>query len=699
MKTNRLDEIQIFYEISIAIGEGSDLSEILRNGLMTILRKLNCSAGGIILNSAPSPQLACCVPRSIDTIDAFQKALEIVDSTTPADRQQPIVDSCGTDSYHLLPLGGEGLLILIRNDRPLSRRILYGLLPIAKKFALAIQNCHQRKKLEETVAALKKTERELQSYQDELEEKVKVRTKELENESRKHLMTANSLRQSEARHRLFLEALPDPVVAYDHAGQVLYQNSAFDRVFGWEQSEHTLAAKTFVPYSCQSQTAAMIRQLLNGEQLDSQETTRLTKNNKAVRVALSAMQQDKGTGKNTPLVLVYRDITRQRQLENELRHAQKMQAMDTLAGGIAHDFNNLLQVISGNTQLLMMRQTTEGREHNLLSGINHASRKAANLVKQLLTASHKTSSSQEIIDLNVEIGSTVKLLHRTLPKMISIETELSEDLPLIMGDHAQIEQVVLNLANNAQAAMAGRGCLEIRTKTVHLDAIYCQANVGILPGEYVLLEMSDNGCGIDARTKEHIFEPFFTTKDVGEGTGLGLSMVYKIVKTHNGHIQCYSEPGKGTTFRILLPSTTQRKEQQKLIKEEITQLPNGTGCVLVVDDEELVASMAQEMLVEYGYRVLHARSGEEALMTCSEMQEKIDMVLLDLGMPGIGGEYCLKELVEQYPKSKVLVASGYTTKEQKETVLKLGAMDFIGKPYELRSLITKVNNILSPPQR
>lgn len=700
MSSSRAEQMQIFYEIAMAVGEGEDLRQVSRTGLQAILRKLNCSAGGIHLASEQQLQAGYTIPRSIASIAAYQAALQEVPLPVGGARYTEFLERlprvgqvANGDSFHLLRLGDEGLLVIIRSA-PLDRRLLHNLLPIVSKFALAIGYCLQRQRLTTMVKSLQSAEEELRSYQEQLEEKVAARTCELEQEMIERRKTEASLRRSEQRHRLFLETLPDPVVVYDAFGVVIFQNKAFSQSFGWKQGEHQLNSASFVPPDSREKTESLLQQLLKGQPLAEYETTRITKDGRTLQVAISAMPVKSPDGSRLPLVIVYRDVTEQRQLEHQLLHGQKMQAMGTLAGGIAHDFNNLLQAIQGYVQLLLFRQQKGTKEHKYLDAVDRATKRAAALVRQLLMASRKVESQLVPVDLNREILQVVKLLRHTLPKMIKIETRLSAEPLIINADSGQIEQVLLNLASNAQAAMPEGGTLEIATRLVVVDQIFCRSHAEIIPGDYALLEVSDNGCGMERSTLEHIFDPFFTTKGVGEGTGLGLSTAYGIIKNHQGHINCYSEPGQGTTFKVHLPQLSSMSQLPAIKPPAQPDLPGGNELILIADDESDVAVIARQMLEETGYRVEQVKSGEEALERYFSPERRVDLVLLDLGMPGMGGERCLKLLRERDPGARVLVASGYATREQEEKVLQLGARSFVAKPYELGILLGKVRAVL-----
>lgn len=389
-----------------------------------------------------------------------------------------------------------------------------------------------------------------------------------------------------------------------------------------------------------------------------------------------------------------KQIEEKEKLETQLLQAQKMEAVGTLAGGIAHDFNNMLQAISGYVQLLLMKKEIKDTNRLYLNQIDKSSLKAAELTKQLLIFSRKVESKLRAVDLNQEIKGVHKLFQRTISKMIDIELHLAENLKLINADPVQLEQIVMNLGLNARDAMPDGGKLTFETKNVVLDQAYCRTHLDIVPGEYVELKISDTGHGMDKEILEHIFEPFYTTKETGKGTGLGLAIVYGLVESHGGHIMCYSEPGQGTIFNIHFPAISMGEAGQEQEPEEEAVIRGGHETVLIVDDEEAIRDQGREMLNKYGYTAITAESGEKAIEIYEKEKDRIDLVILDIGMPGMGGYKCLEQLVKIDPEIKVIIASGYATGDRMEELLKSGATDFIDKPYRLTDMLKKVREVL-----
>jgi PAS domain S-box-containing protein len=392
-------------------------------------------------------------------------------------------------------------------------------------------------------------------------------------------------------------------------------------------------------------------------------------------------------------IVLIRDITKRKLLEGQFLQAQKMEAVGTLASGIAHDFNNLLQVISGHVQIMLLRGNHGAGVETRLTEIDQTVNRAAHLVRQLLAFSRAQKPVLKPVDLNEEIRGTVELLQRTIPKMIRIESDLDPEPQWVGADPNQLEHVLMNLGTNARDAMPEGGNLTIQTRTVTLDADYCAAHPETEPGEYVRLRFSDDGVGMDRETLEHIFDPFFTTKEVGKGTGLGLSTVYGIIGNHGGHVTCESEWDRGTTFRIYLPVFPEDVKAAVIGGRAPEVVRGGDETILVVDDERPVLDLIRESLGNHGYTVLAAEDGEQAL-EIFRGDTRVDLVILDIGMPGMGGRACLRELLKSDPRAKVIIASGYSSDEDAKEALAAGATGFVAKPYRVAELFGKIRDLL-----
>ncbi len=388
------------------------------------------------------------------------------------------------------------------------------------------------------------------------------------------------------------------------------------------------------------------------------------------------------------------DVTENKNLRAQLMQAQKMEAIGTLAGGIAHDFNNLLQVVVGYSELILMDSSLSDKLRQSVKSINKVALNGADLVRRLLTFSRKTETAPKPLNLNDEIIHIKKLLDRTIPKMIEIEIGFQNGLNTINADSSQIEQIMMNLAVNARDAMPDGGRLVIETEDIVLDQAYCSGHIEATPGPYVLVSVSDTGMGMDKKTMERIFEPFYTTKAPGKGTGLGLAMVYGIVKQHGGYIICYSEPGMGTTFKIYFPALVSDAVSEKLTGSLEAQ--GGTETILLVDDEENVRNVGTDLLQGAGYSVITAVNAKEALELFKNKHGSIALVILDLIMPEMSGKECLEKLLEIDSNVKVLMCSGYSPNGAAKAAIDTGAKGFISKPYNSNEMLVQIRKILGP---
>ncbi|MCC5849230.1 MAG: response regulator [Verrucomicrobia bacterium] len=381
-------------------------------------------------------------------------------------------------------------------------------------------------------------------------------------------------------------------------------------------------------------------------------------------------------------------------LQSQLLQAQKMESVGRLAGGVAHDFNNMLTGIMGYAELCRHDIDDGHPAHEWLDGILHESRRSADLTRQLLAFARKQTIAPQVLNFNDGVGNMLKMLRRLIGEGIDLIWQPGANLGAVKIDPGQIDQILANLCVNARDAIGGRsGKLILRTENILIDEIYCAKHIEASPGAYVMLEVSDNGCGMDKETALHIFEPFFTTKDVGVGTGLGLATVYGIVKQNAGFINVYSEPNKGTTFRIHLPRVP-LKTHAKQHGSQTSESPIGTETILLVEDEKAIRFTLGLCLKGLGYTVHAAESPEEALRLIEEQENIIDLLLTDVVMPGMSGRELAEKLAPDYPAMKVLYMSGYTA----DVIASQGILEenvqFVSKPFSRDALARKVRGVL-----
>jgi PAS domain S-box-containing protein len=524
-------------------------------------------------------------------------------------------------------------------------------------------------------------------------EELERRVSELEREA---LEQAKESKKVKEVYRSLLNSSADAVVIYDLYGRTVHTSPSFTDLFGWTLQELKGERIPFVPESEKDATSEVIRDLLgSGKPCRNFETRRYTKDGRLLDVSMAASRYLDEEGNPAGVLSMLRDISEKKLLEAQLLQAHKMEAVGTLAGGISHDFNNILQIISGYVQILLLNMDPSHPDYHKLQAMEKAAQKGSDLTNRLLIFSRKVESELRPVDLNHAVLQVAKLLERTIPKMIQIETNLAPNLRVINADPLQLEQIMMNLGVNARDAMTEGGRLFLQTSNVVLDETFCRTHVGARAGEYVELKISDTGHGIKPEVQEHIFEPFFTTKGIGKGTGLGLAMVYGIVKNHGGYINFESIPGKGTSFHIFFPVLTVETEvlvSDDRKKEEIL-FGNGEK-ILVVDDEMLLLEMVGDLLDRFGYAPIIAESGERAIEILKAEKGLIDLVILDLSMPGMGGYRCLKEMLGMEPDLKVIIASGYSANQKVRETLRSGAAGFIAKPYHYNDMLKKIRDFL-----
>jgi two-component system cell cycle sensor histidine kinase/response regulator CckA len=513
----------------------------------------------------------------------------------------------------------------------------------------------------------------------------------------------NALQESEARFRAYFKSAPVGMAIIDTRRRFKEVNDKLCDILGYPSEE--IIGKSFNEFTHPEDREGgrqRWQQLLDGEKMFNQAEKRYIHKDGRVlwTIVTNALLRD-DAGQPLYFLSHLMDISEQKRVQNEaalleqqLQQAQKMQAVGTLAGGVAHDFNNLLMGIQGRTSLMRMDMDSSDPNFDHLKGIEEYIQSASDLTRQLLGFARGGKYEVKSIDLNALVQSSVSMFGRTR-KEIRIHTRLEETIPAVEADRRQIEQVLLNLYVNAWQAMPQGGDLFIETQNVALDDGDGRT-YQINPGRYVKVSVTDSGMGMDEKVQKRIFEPFFTTKEKARGTGLGLASAYGIVRNHGGIITVYSQIGKGTRFDFYLPVSEKPVQAEPILEKKLHQ---GTETILLVDDEKLITDVGQAMLEKLGYTVMVAGSGQQAIARVVQSPDRIDLVILDLIMPGMDGENTFEKIREIRPEMPVLLSSGYSIDGQAETVMKKGASAFIQKPYDLYALSEKIRTILDRRRR
>ena len=492
-----------------------------------------------------------------------------------------------------------------------------------------------------------------------------------------------------------LESASQAIIAIDPAGRIVLANRRTEEMFGYKPEELMgNGIELLLPESLRSahthQREAYfakpharpmgIGMDLAGRRRDGSDFP--------VEISLSYVETEEGLF----AIAFVSDIGRRKRLEEQLMHAQKMEAVGLLSGGVAHDFNNMLTVISGYNRMILDELSALDPLRGYAEEIQQAADRAAAITGQLLSFSRRQVSKPRVVNVNEIIGQTGKMLRRLIGEDIELVLNLDPEVGNIKADPNHIEQAMVNLAVNSRDAMPTGGRISIETKNAHLDDNYARTHLGVQPGEFVMIAVSDTGHGMDAATRRRIFEPFFTTKERGKGTGLGLATVYGMVKQAGGDIWVYSEPSKGSTFKLYFPRVGDAVPEAPTAEPAVLR---GHETVMVVEDEKAVRELTVKLLTQLGYQVLAAAGGEEALEISRAHSGEIAMLLTDLVMPGMNGRQVAAALRQERPRIRVLYVSGYT----EGTVLDRGVLDpgvnFLPKPFSREVLGQRVREILS----
>jgi len=521
--------------------------------------------------------------------------------------------------------------------------------------------------------------------------------------------TESDLKKSEEFYRLLAENASDVIWLFDVAiGRFTYVSPSVERLLGYTAEEavgQTLGQ--FLPSDAYQSIYETLQERIARYQLGDEsrkvlttEVDQLRKDGSLVSTEMVTTLLADEMRQVKMIIGVTRNITERKRMEKEgeklqgqLLQAQKMESVGRLAGGVAHDFNNMLGVILAHSELAILGVDPSQRLHAHIKEIKKAAERSASLTRQLLAFARKQIISPRVIDLNEVVEGTLKMLRRLIGEDIDLAWLPGEISSQVKMDPSQIDQLLANLCVNARDAISGVGKVTIETRNVSLDDEYCATNPGFLPGEYVLLAVSDNGCGMKKETLNKLFEPYFTTKELGKGTGLGLATVYGIVNQNGGFINVYSEQGKGSTFKIYLPRY--RGETETLQQEEPTEpVPRGQETILLVEDEQQMLEVTKMMLQNQGYTVLSTSRPKEAIRLAKQHKGKIDLLVTDVVMPAMSGKDLAKQLLSHYPDLKCLFMSGYTA----DTIAHHGVLDegvhFIQKPFSIKDIAVKVREVL-----
>jgi two-component system, cell cycle sensor histidine kinase and response regulator CckA len=509
-----------------------------------------------------------------------------------------------------------------------------------------------------------------------------------------HKRYEEALRHSEARYRSLILSAAYGIYRCKLEGRFLDVNPALISMLGYGSVEEVLKldARQDVFFN-PNELDRLTEDYRRTGSLNGAEVQWRCKDGRIIVVRLSGRAVN-GTEypEEEELEIIAEDITERRQLEEQFRQSQKMEAVGRLAGGVAHDFNNLLMVINGYTEVLLEQLESSGSMYQKVQSIQQAADRAATLTRQLLAFSRKQLLELKVVDVNTVIGDMERLLRPLIGEDIGLITRLSADAGRTRADAGQLEQVIMNLVVNAKDAMPEGGKITVQSSEVTVRQNFREHRF-IQPGRYVVISVSDTGHGMDQETQSRIFEPFFTTKEKGKGTGLGLSTVYGIVKQSGGYVFAQSEPGAGTTFYIYLPRVEDSPEEMTPAKFQESER-GGCETVLLVEDEESVRELVRQTLASRGYKVLEAENGEHGLRVAEAYPDRIDILITDVVMPGIGGRELAKRLLHLRPKLGVLYLSGYT----EDAIFHQGALSpgtaFLQKPFTLQHLARKVRDVL-----
>ncbi len=505
-------------------------------------------------------------------------------------------------------------------------------------------------------------------------------------------LAEEQVRVSEKFNRDLVTEAPVGIAYVGKEGKIMFVNPVMNTMMMDEEKDQIIGMSALELLDDETEdVASHLDKLMNGKAIHVEEI-KPQRFNANRSFDIHGTPRYDASGAVIGAMLMVADVTENKKLQAQLRHASKMEAVGTLAGGIAHDFNNLLTVILGNTQLALMKLEKESQEYISIEAIKRSANRAADLTSQLLTFGRRRMEKPQPINLNKSIDEVEELLSRTINPNIELLIEKDPELWVIMADPGQMNQVMMNLSVNAIDALSKGGKLTIKTRNFKVNKRFIRSRSYAKTGDYILLTVSDTGSGIAKKLIPHVFEPFFTTKKIGKGTGLGLAMVYSIVKAHNGWIEVESKPRKGTQFSIYLPRIDETVVEETADKTEL--FPGGVERILLVDDQQEVLEVGSKILKSVGYNVTVAESAAEAIELYQNESKEFDLIVLDLVMPKQSGEEVLAEILKLNSEAKVIMSGGFAETTSKAKLLKLGARSHINKPYRMHKLLGTVRSVL-----